>query len=61
LKKDTNENHVLIAKQIEKEVNSPMRGNVERQPTKKKVLMCLEMQYLILLVSNMLLKKDDLQ
>jgi hypothetical protein len=27
----------LLQKKFEKEVNSPMKGSVERQPTKKKV------------------------
>ncbi len=57
MKKHVDENHVLIAKETKKEVNSPMRGSVERQSTKKKGLMCLSMRYLILLVSKILLKR----
>jgi hypothetical protein len=57
LKKHANENHVLIAKKFEKEVNSPMRGSAERQPTKKKGLLCLAMQYIIRLVSKIFFKK----
>jgi len=33
LKKHADENHVLIAKKTKKEVNSPMKGSAERQPT----------------------------
>ncbi len=57
MKKHANENHVLIAKKFEKEVNSPMRGSAERQPTKKKGLLCLAMQYIIRLVSKIFFKK----
>jgi len=36
LKNYVNVNHSIIAKMFEKEINSPLKGKVERQPTKER-------------------------
>lgn len=61
MKKHVDENHVLIAKETKKEVNSPMRGSVKRQSTKKK-----RFNVFVNAISNSFgvkdpFKKDDLQ
>jgi hypothetical protein len=37
LKKHLNANHFIIAKMFEKEVNNPLKGEVEKQLAKKKI------------------------
>jgi len=40
LKKHVNANHSIIAKMFEKEVNSPLKGKVEKQLAKKRSNPC---------------------
>jgi hypothetical protein len=37
LKKHVNANHFIIAKMFEEEVNRSLKGEVEKQPTKKRL------------------------
>lgn len=57
LKKHVNVEQSIIYKKFEKEINHPLNGSVDKQPTKKYQI-CLVFQYL-LLVSKDLFKKDD--